>query len=546
VFFFLGTFFLLILTIGFYFARNPHVTFFPDSDPRYINVITELPLGTDIYATDSFMLQMESDIFEYLEPYDQAVKSVLTTVGVGSGGDFSVGGAPNKARTTISFVDYEFREGVNTSKIMAEMSTKLTNNYPGATVTLEKDDMGPPAGKAINLEISGGDFEKLILLSDSIINEIEQAEIPGIEALQMDMDVGKPELLVSIDREKARRFGLSTSQIAFTIRTALFGKEISDYKVGEDEYPIQLRLKDRYRYSVSSLMNIPIIIRDQGNVFQVPISAVADLSYTTTYGSVRRIDQDRVITVYSNVVKGYNANEINEQIRSILAGFEMPDGYEYSFTGEQKEMQESMNFLTRAMLIAISLILLILVTQFNSVIRPLIILASVVFSTIGVFGGLATFKMDFVVVMTGIGIISLAGIVVNNAIVLIDYIELLKARKRKELGLPEDAFLPVEAATECVIEGGATRLRPVLLTAITTVLGLIPLAIGLNFDFAGLLKNFAPNIYFGGDQVVMWGPISWTVIFGLTFSTFLTLVIVPVMYRLSTKVQKKAMQLIGK
>ena len=206
--------------------------------------------------------------------------------------------------------------------------------------------------------------------------------------------------------------------------------------------------------------------------------------------------------------------------------------------GEQQEQMETMAFLSRALLIAVILILMILVTQFNSLVKPLIIIASVVFSTIGVFGGLAAFKMDFVVVMTGIGIISLAGVVVNNAIVLIDYIEILKRRKRKELGLKDEEFLPVYAATECVIEGGRTRLRPVLLTAITTVLGLLPLAVGLNIDFGGLLRSFEPDIYFGGDMVVFWGPISWTVIFGLTFATFLTLVIVPVMYKITVNISK--------
>jgi multidrug efflux pump subunit AcrB len=244
------------------------------------------------------------------------------------------------------------------------------------------------------------------------------------------------------------------------------------------------------------------------------------------------------------VIEGYNATNINAQIAAVLANYELPEGYSYAFTGEQQEQQESMAFLGRAMMIALALILLILVTQFNSIIRPLIIIASVIFSTIGVFGGISTFKMDFVVVMTGIGIVSLAGIVVNNAIVLVDYIELLKARKRKELGLEKDAFLPIDVATECIVVGGKTRLRPVLLTAITTVLGLLPLAVGLNIDFQGMFASFEPNLYFGGPQVLFWGPMAWTVIFGLTFSTILTLLIVPVMYRLSTLIQKRMINLI--
>jgi multidrug efflux pump subunit AcrB len=247
----------------------------------------------------------------------------------------------------------------------------------------------------------------------------------------------------------------------------------------------------------------------------------------------------RVITLYSNVVAGYNGTRINQQLQAMLADFNLPEGYDIDFTGEQEEQMESMQFLSRAMLIAVALILIILVTQFNSLVKPMIIIASVIFSTIGVFGGISTFKMDFIVVMTGIGIVSLAGIVVNNAIVLIDYIELLKARKRKDLGTEEGEFLPVNISTECIITAGKTRLRPVLLTAITTVLGLLPLAVGMNINFNTMLSSFDPQLYFGGDMVKFWGPISWTVIFGLTFATFLTLVIVPVMYRITINMQKR-------
>jgi multidrug efflux pump subunit AcrB len=280
---------------------------------------------------------------------------------------------------------------------------------------------------------------------------------------------------------------------------------------------------------------------EEGKMVQIPVSAIADFKYSTTYGSVKRKDMNRVVTLYSNVQTGFNATRVNNQIKQILADFSMPEGYNYAFTGEQEEQAESMAFLANAMLIALSLIILILVTQFNSLVRPLIIMTSVVFSTIGVFGGISTFKMDFVVVMTGIGLVSLAGIVVNNAIVLIDYIGLLKEQRRVKLGLPEGSFLPIQDATECVVEAGKTRLRPVLLTAITTILGLVPMAIGMNFDFAGALSRFDPELYFGGDNVMFWGPISWTIIFGLTFSTFLTLVIVPVMYRITVNLQKKYM-----
>lgn len=399
--------------------------------------------------------------------------------------------------------------------------------------------MGPPAGKAINIEVSGQDFETLISSADSIISYINSNNIDGIEGLKLDIELGKPELIVKIDRDKARRFGLSTMQIASTIRTAIYGKEISKFKDGEDDYSIQLRYADKYRYSLADIMNQKIGFMENGQLVQIPLSAVADFEYSNTYGSVMRKDKKRVVTIYSNVVKGYNATSINNQLKLLLSDFNLPEGYSISFTGEQEEQQKSMEFLSRAMLIALSLILLILVTQFNSLIRPLIIMTSVLFSTIGVFGGIATFKMDFVVVMTGIGLVSLAGIVVNNAIVLIDYIGLLKERRRVELGLAENDFLPLSDATDCIITAGKTRLRPVLLTAITTILGLVPMAIGMNFDFYGALSQFKPDLYFGGDNVIFWGPISWTVIFGLTFSTFLTLIIVPVMYRVTVTLQKK-------
>ncbi|MBU2465996.1 MAG: efflux RND transporter permease subunit, partial [Bacteroidetes bacterium] len=532
----IGTFLLMIITMTLYFGSNPKVEFFPSGDPKYVNVSAELPLGTEINATDSVVRIIENHVYELLEPNKHILKSVLTNIGSGAVGEndgfTGRGGGPNKGLITITFLDYQDREGISTEKIMKHLSDELLGVYPGVLLTVEKQNEGPPVGKPINLEISGKEFDKLLALSDSIIGHINEARIPGIEGLQIDLDVGKPELNVTINRDKARRFGLSTAQIANTIRTALFGAEISNYKVGEDEYPIQLRMKDEYRYNLASLLNQRVTFRDQasGKILQVPISAVAEVSLSSTYGSVTRKDRNRMITVYSNVITGYNANEINEQLKQLMAGFNLPEGYRYEFTGEQEEQAESMAFLIRAMLIAVSIILLILVGQFNSVAKPLIILASVLFSTIGVFGGLGTFSMDFVVIMTGVGIVSLAGVVVNNAIVLIDYITLLKRDKKLEMGLNPDGDLPMKESVACLVEAGKTRLRPVLLTAITTILGLIPLAAGLNIDFIGLFQRFDPDIYFGGDNAMFWGPISWTIIFGLSFATFLTLVIVPAMY----------------
>ncbi len=531
------TILMLILTSGFYFSSNPKMVFFPSTDPEYINILTELPQGIDIEYTDSVIKVIEDTVFKLLEPNMDIVKSVQTIVGKGAVGEdegFSgKSGGPNRGLITVSFVDFELRGGVNTYDYLTIFSESLVNKIPGTEITVVKQSEGPPAGRPINIEISGKDFDNLIYLTDSIQLLIENQNIPGIEGLQIDLDVGNPEVIVHIDRNRARRFGLSTGQIAMTLRTALFGKEVSDFKVGEHEYPIQLRLKDEYRYDIPSLMNLKITFRSAttGKIVQVPISAVADIAYGTTYGSVERKDLNRTITIYSHVIEGYNATEINARIKPLLEGFEFPEGYRFKFTGEQQEQEESMAFLTRALLIALSLIMVILVTQFNSGVKPLIIIASVIFSTIGVFGGLATFKMDFVVIMTGIGIVSLAGVVVNNAIVLIDYIDLLKRRKRRELGLENGDLLPKKESMECIIVAGKTRLRPVLLTAVTTILGLMPLAVGFNINFNTLLNNFDPQIYWGGDNVIFWGPMSWTVIFGLGFATLLTLIVVPSMYQ---------------
>ncbi|MFC2151795.1 efflux RND transporter permease subunit [Bacteroidota bacterium] len=547
---FFGTIALLIITVMLFFSRMPDITLFPDADPNYVNIVAKLPTGTDITGTNEFIHQLEDDIIEFLEPFknekgEPLTESILTTVGKGDPMDFSAGSKPDEAIITVSFIDFEFRGDVNTSDIMRKLSDKIMGKYPGVELEVSKDEGGPPTGKPVNLEIIGQDFKQLVYLADTIKTYIELQNIDGIEGLKMNISTQKPEILIHIDRDKAQRYGLSTQMIAYTFRQSLFGEEVSDFKVGEDEYPIMVRLKDEYRYNLPAMMNMKIPVFGDGPPQYIPLSAIASFEYSTTFSSIRRKDLDRVITLYSNVIEGYNANTINVQLAGLMEEFEMPNGYRYEFTGEQQEQNESSAFLANAMLIALALIMLILVTQFNSIIRTLIILTSILFSTIGVFGGLWTFKMDFVIIMTGIGIISLAGIVVNNAIVLVDYIELLKERKRKELDLPEGAFLPISAATECIIQAGKTRLRPVLLTAITTILGLLPMAVGLNFDFQGLLQNYDANIYFGGDMAEMWRSMSWTVIFGLTFSTFLTLIVVPVMYRMTVIAQKRIMSFVS-
>ncbi|MEM9260780.1 MAG: efflux RND transporter permease subunit, partial [Bacteroidota bacterium] len=400
-------------------------------------------------------------------------------------------------------------------------------------VTVDKNADGPATGKPINLEISGDDLDKLIPLGDEVISFINGQGIPGIEQLSADIKLGVPELVVNVNREAARRYGLSTFQIASALRTSVYGKEISKYKLGEDEYPIYLRLQEEDRNRVEALLDQRITFRDPatGQITQVPISTVADVEYTSTYSSIKRKDLDRVITISSNVLEGYTGNDVVPQIDAALADFDFPQGFTYEFTGEQQQQQEDLGFLLGAFVFALFLIFIIIVAQFNSISSPYIILTSVVLSLIGVLLGYFFFGGTFSVVFTGVGIISLAGVVVNNAIVLIDYTTLLMKDRVEALGLEKISELELEDIQAAIVNGGSTRLRPVLLTAITTVLGLVPLAMGLNFDFFGFIGNlsFSDNYFEGGDNTALWGPMAWTIIYGMVFATFLTLVVVPVM-----------------
>ena len=533
-----GTFGLLILSLVLLGIRSPKILFFPDNQPQLVNVFVEFPIGTDIEYTNDFVDKMEDEMMVALEPYNDIIESVISQIGEGTG-DPSEGpsqqATPHKAKITIGFVDYIDRQGIDTNGAM-EVIRDMVEKYPGVLITVDKQRNGPPVGKAVNIEFVGEDYEQLIAYVEKTKEYLESNNIPGLEELKTDLSTGSPELIVKVDREKARRFGLSTSTIATELRTSLFGLEVSKYKEGEDDYPIQLRLDEDYRYDINTLVNKKIGFRDKfGEKREVPISAVADFQYSSTYGSVKRKDLEKAITMFSNVLDGYNPTEINSQIKVLMENFEVPDGITVKFTGEQEEQAKSQAFLLRALAIAVSLIFLIIVAQFNSVISPFIIMTSVLFSTIGVFLGLVIFNMDFVVIMTGIGIISLAGVVVNNAIVLIDYTNLVRSRKREEKGILPNEYLDYEDLLGSIIESGKTRLRPVLLTAITTVLGLIPLAIGMNINFSTLLSDFDPQFYVGGDNAAFWGPMAWTVIFGLTFATLITLVIVPVMYLLADK-----------
>lgn len=541
IFLFLGMIVLMIGSIMFWAGSNPKVLFFPSNDPQYVNVFIEMPLGTDIEETNAFSKMVEKRVIESLKPNKNIVEAVVTSVGEGTSDPSegpSQGNSPHKARITVSFIETAkrvFISDTSTSRMM-EVIAGAVENLPQANIVVQKNSEGPPVGKPINVEISGPELDSLILITERVKKLMVDANIPGVDQLKTDLETGKPELVISIDRDAARRYGLSTMSIANTIRTALFGKEISKFKQGEDDYKIQLRLKNSERYDITSLMNQKITFRTpKGVLAQVPISAVAKVDYGSTYGSVRRKDTDKVISIFSEVKTGYNANEIVGQFKKLLADQNLPEGYTLKFTGEQEEQDASSAFLGRAFGIAFMLIFLIIVAQFNSVLMPVVIMFSVLFSTTGVFLGLAIFRMEFVILMTGIGIISLAGVVVNNAIVLIDYTNQLRARKRHELGLEEDERLPYTEIVNTIVDAGKTRLRPVLLTAITTVLGLVPLAIGMNINFFTLLSEYDAQYYIGGDSSMFWGPMSWTVIFGLTFATFLTLIVVPAMYLLTDK-----------
>jgi multidrug efflux pump subunit AcrB len=542
VYYFLATIFLLFLSIALLFVLPPKVIFFPVNEPKYVNIFIEYPSGTDIEVTNALTKTIEDKVLETVKPYEAILESVIGNVGQGTGdpqdpSNIGMSDTPNKARITVNFVDFKYRKGQSTNAIMEEIR-EAVGRYPGVTVTVDKNADGPPTGKPINIEITGEDYVTLVKISEDMKKLISESGIAGIEKLKTDLETGKPELLIDIDREKARRFGLSSASIATEIRTALYGKEVSKFKQGEDDYEIQIRLDDRYRYDLDALLNKSITFRDQstGKIAQVPISAVAKAELSSTYGSVRRKDLKRIITISSNVLGGYNGTEINNQIKTLLQDFQMPPGYSYKFGGEQEKQMEEMSFLSKALAFAVFLIFLIIVAQFNKITAPLIIMTSVLFSTIGVFLGLFIFRMDFVVIMTMVGIISLAGVVVNNAIVLIDFIELKKKRIKEEMGVDK---IPLDVVVHAIAEAGKTRLRPVLLTAITTVLGLIPLAVGINIDFIKWITSYNADFYIGGDSVMFWGPLSWTIIHGLTFATFLTLVIVPVMYLLMEKFNRK-------
>ena len=549
-----GTFLLLIVSMGLLSAFMPKVIFFPNNEPKYLNIFIEKPIGTAIEETNEVTEQLEKMVLESIKIYEEPnpetgemenflINSVIAQVGKGTSDPaqgFTAGSTPNKARITISFVKYTERHGINTNEVLSDMRD-LVKGIPGVKIVVDKEANGPPAGAPINIEVSGDDYAQLIKEANNIKTFINNSNIGGIEELKLDVDQGKPEMPVKIDRDKARRLGISTAQIGSVLRTSLFGKEVSTYKSGEDDYPINIRSAKIYRDNPDALINQRVTFKNMntGKTVQVPISSLVTFEKTSTFSAVKRKDLDRIITISSNVLEGYNANNVVKEVEASLQAYELPGENTIKFTGEQEQQAKEMEFLSGALGIALGLIIFIIVLQFNALSTPVIIGTSVLFSLIGVLLGLVIFQMDFVVMMTMIGIISLAGIVVNNAIVLIDYTNIIIDRKREEQGLKEDEKLPFQDVVRSIEEGGRTRLRPVLLTAITTVLGLMPLAVGLNIDIFRFFTELNAHMYVGGDNVGFWGPMSWTIIFGLTFATFLTLVIVPVMYYITNRLKYK-------
>ncbi|MEN8137933.1 MAG: efflux RND transporter permease subunit [Bacteroidota bacterium] len=564
----IGVFLLLILSFVIFWIFTPKVEFFPSNEPKLAFVYIEYPIGTDIEVTNKTTGELEQKVLEVTEqfiveeedengnvsPYNYMVKSVIAQVGAGTSDPTQgpgLGTTPNKSKISVEFRETSERRGIS-SKDVLEQIRSAVKGFPGLTVTVDKNREGPPAGADINIELRGDDYIVMLEEAGKLKHFINNLGIDGIDELKIDVDRGKPEMPIIIDREKARRFNVSTGQIGDAIRTSIFGKQASTYKEGEDNYEINVRLQEQFRVDESSIMDQLITFRSQstGKISQVPISSVADAKMTSTFSTVKRKDLDRLITVFSNVTEGANANDIVKEIKKELKDYKLPQGISLKFTGQQEEQAKEMAFLSKALLIAVFLIFLIMVGQFNSTSTPFIIISSVVLSLIGVLMGLVTFQMPFIIMMTMIGIVSLAGIVVNNAIVLIDYTNLLIDNKKLELGLDKYAFINREHLFEMVVEGGEKRLRPVLLTAITTILGLLPLATGMNFNFFTAFTDYNPNWYFGGDNMVFWGPMSWAIIFGLTFATFLTLIIVPIMfylmYRAKTKLwEKKQSRLIA-
>lgn len=549
---FLGVFGVLIFSFLLYGVMmgigRSKVLFFPEQEPRQTIIYMEYPQGTDIGKTNQATKLVEQKVLGVLNKYKEGnenymVESMVTQVGKGAiNPQVDAGSAaetPFKSKITVTYVEFAERRGIETSDVMEDIR-KAIPNIPGLSVIVEKDASGPPVGYPISIELSGDNYDDLLVEANKMITYINGQGISGIEKLQTDVNKESPELIIDIDRETAGNMGVSTAYTGITLRRALFGQDISTFKDVKDDYDISIRLQEDQRRNSSMLFNQPITLNGPNGTVQVPISAFAKMQEAFTFNKIKRKDNTRTIMIYSNVLKGGNANEIVQKIQNKMKTYKTPEGITYKFGGEQEEQAKNMNFLLFALFLAMAMVTAIIVYQFNSLSKTLIIMTTILLSFAGVFLGLAITGMDFVILMTMMGIISLAGVVVKNGIVLMDFFVLKLDEKVDEKGVETHDDLELEEVKQIIIESGKERLRPVLLTATTAVLGLIPLAIGLNFDVASFLTTLNPHLSLGGDNVAFWGPLAWTIIYGLTFATFLTLIIVPVMFYIISKRKIKA------
>lgn len=528
-----GTFLLLVLSVVFFAIRKVPVVFFPKGDPNFIYVYLKLPVGTSVDYTDSVTRDIENRVTHVINgpkgTPNPIVESIISNVAVGASdpqsGDRST--QPNLGRVQVSFVEFQQRHGVSTAPYLDSIR-QVVKGIPGAQISVAQEASGPPTEPPINIEIASEDFEQLTSTATMLKSYLDSLQIPGVEELKMDVDLTNPEITLSINRERAMIEGVSTAQIGQEIRTALFGREVSKIKDGEDEYKIQLRNTEVQRQSLSELLNMKIVFRDMGSggaIKQIPISSLVDVDYTSTYGSIKRKNVKRVITLSSNVLSGYTPTEVNARIKTAINNFNKKGpSVNISQTGEGAQQAETGAFLGKALLIALMLILFILVLQFNSISKSVIILTEIIFSIIGVLLGFSLTGMEVSVVMTGIGIVGLAGIVVKNAILVIDFADELRARGMK--------------TREAVIQAGKIRIIPVLLTALAAIFALIPLAIGFNINFVTMFADLNPHIFIGGDSARFWKPLAWTIIFGLAFAFFMTLIMVPSMYLIAERLRR--------
>ncbi len=524
-----GTVGLFIFTLLLVSVVSPKIVFFPSADPNFVYVYIQLPVGTDQAYTNEVVKKIEDKVTKVVGRDNKDVSSILSnvTIGVTDPQSEDQGQYSNMGKVTVAFVSFGERTGERTS-VYLDRIREAVKGIPDAEITVAQEQSGPPTAKPISIEITGDNLDTLVKVSENLQQYLDSRQIAGIEELKSDFQSNKPEIIFDIDRERANREGISSGQIGMDLRTAIFGKEVSKFRDANEDYPINLRANESQRNNLDALRNMKVTYRDMGMggiIRQVPLSSFASIDYVNTYGGIKRKQEKRIIILSSNVLGDYNPNEVVSNIQTEIDEFKSPPGVEVKMAGEQEEQQETMLFLGTALMISLGLILIILVTQFNSITKPLIILSEILFSIIGVLLGVTIFGMEMSIVMSGVGIIALAGIVVRNGILLVEFTELMI-----EQGMD---------VKDAIIEAGRTRMTPVLLTATATMLGLIPLAVGLNMDFVTLFTEFDANLYFGGDNVAFWGPLSWTMIFGLGFATFLTLILVPCMLLLGVSNSKR-------